>query len=288
MNASPNSVLAGRSALITGGSRGLGLAIATAYVAAGANVVVCARGGPALEAAHVQLAAHAKSDQVVAATTIDLGRPHDAERFVTFGLSVLPRIDILVSNAAVIGPIGRAEEVDWQGWREAVEINLVSVARLCRGLIPHMRRNRYGKILQISGGGATQPDPRFSAYAASKAGVVSYAATLAAEVRDDGIDVNCIAPGALFTSLNEEELAAGRERLGDTVYNSLLKRKKEGGTPLHLAAELAVLLASSATDGLTGKLISAVWDDWRTLPDRLAQVRDSDVYTLRRVTLEQG
>ncbi len=104
---------------------------------------------------------------------------------------------VLVNNAGVYGPLGSIEEIDWQAWVQAIEINLFGSILMCRALLPHFKSSRYGKIVQLSGGGATNPLPRISAYAASKAAVVRFAETLAEEVRENGIDVNAIAPGAL-------------------------------------------------------------------------------------------
>jgi len=276
-------VLAGRGAIITGGSIGLGYAIAEAFVGAGAHVMLCARGEDNLYTARDKLSELARGNQIVAAELADISQEQDVSRLVSRATTAFPCLDILINNAAVVGPIGRTESVAWEAWRQAVEINLLGSVQLCRQVIPAMRSRGRGKILMISAGGATGPDPRFSAYAASKAGLVAFAATLAEELRDDGIDVNCIAPGGLATRMNDEKLAAGPENLEPAVYEQLLKRRQDGGESPRLAAELAVLLASPETDGLTGRLISAVCDDWRHLPDLLSALRDSDVYTIRRI-----
>ena len=278
-----DKVLAGRGAIVTGGSMGLGFAIAEAFVEAGANVLICARNPSELAAARDRLAAHDRAGQTVVAEPADISRETDVARLVAVAAERLPGLDILVNNAGIAGPIGRAEDVDWPAWRQAVEVNLLGAVLLCRAAIPHLRRRGRGKIIQLSAGGVTGPDPRFSAYAASKAGMVAFSATLAEELRADRIDVNCIAPGGLATRMNDEKLAAGPDKLGPAVYDRLLKRKQEGGNPPELAAGLAVMLASPATDGLTGKLISAMWDDWKRLPERLEMLKGSDIYSLRRI-----
>jgi NAD(P)-dependent dehydrogenase (short-subunit alcohol dehydrogenase family) len=107
--------------------------------------------------------------------------------------------------------------------------------------------------------------------------------TLAEEVKPEGIDVNSIAPGALNTRLLDEVLDAGPDKVGKTFYERALKQKAEGGAPLERGAELAVLLASAASDGLTGKLISAIWDPWEYFPEHLDDLQKTDVYTLRRI-----
>ena len=166
---------------------------------------------------------------------------------------------------------------------QAIEINLYGSILMCRALLPHFKAHRYGKIVQLSGGGATNPLPRLSAYAASKAAIVRFAETLAEEVRADRIDVNAMAPGALNTRLLDEVLAAGPDQVGPAFYQRMVQQKAEGGTPLQKGADLAVFLASAASDGLTGKLISAVWDPWATLPEHLEDLRQTEVYTLRRI-----
>ncbi|MEK7382583.1 MAG: SDR family oxidoreductase, partial [Elusimicrobiota bacterium] len=124
----------------------------------------------------------------------------------------------------------------------------------------------------------------FSAYAVSKAAIVRFAETLAEEVRGQGIDVNAIAPGALNTRLLDEVLAAGPEKAGGQFFERSSKQKESGGAPLGVAAELAAFLASDQSDGITGKLISAVWDDWARWPEHIDELRSSDVYTLRRIS----
>jgi NAD(P)-dependent dehydrogenase (short-subunit alcohol dehydrogenase family) len=279
----PDRPLYGRSALITGASQGLGFAIACAYVKAGASVLLCARDAVMLERARGEVAALASSHQLVLARPADVTLREDVEQLAQMALCQLPGLQILVNNAGVYGPIGPIEDVDWDVWLQAIEINLFGSILLCRALVPHLKASHYGKIIQLSGGGATNPLPRFSAYAASKAAVVRFAETLAEEVRGDNIDVNCIAPGALNTRLLDEVLTAGPGRAGRMFHERSLKQKQEGGTPLSKGADLAVFLGSPASDGITGKLLSAVWDPWETLPEHRTELSASDVYTLRRI-----
>ncbi len=189
-----------------------------------------------------------------------------------------------MNNAGVYGPMGLIEDVDWDAWVRAIEINLFGSILMCRALLPHFKARRYGKIIQLSGGGATNPLPRVSAYAASKAAIVRFAESLALEVKGDGIDVNAIAPGALNTRMMDELIAAGPAKVGAAFFERMQRIAGEGGTPLETGAALAVFLASAASDGITGKLLSAVWDPWSDLPAHRADLDRTDVYTLRRVT----
>jgi len=280
--------LTGRAAIITGASQGLGLACAHACVRAGASVLLTARGADALRAATDELAplVDASSGQSIAICSGDVSRVEDCDRWARAALSRFGRIDILINNAGVYGPIGRVEENDWDAWVQALQINLLGTIQMCRAVLPQMRSQRYGKIINLSGGGATAPLPNFSSYAASKAAVVRFAETLAEETRDDCIDVNSVAPGALNTRLLEQVLEAGPERTGTSFYERSIKQRDTGGASLDRAAELIVYLASAQSDGVSGRLLSAVWDPWETIHERRQELSGSDIFTLRRIVPE--
>jgi NAD(P)-dependent dehydrogenase (short-subunit alcohol dehydrogenase family) len=275
-----------RTALVTGASRGLGLAIAEHLAADGLDLVLSARSREQLENAARELQARTAADQRILWHAMDVSKPDEVAELFERIQAEFGGLDVLVCNAGVYGPLGPSESVDWSEWVRAIEINLYGVVLPCRAAVPIMRRSGAGKIIVLSGGGATKPLPRFSAYAASKAAVVRFAETLAEELMGSGIDVNAIAPGSLNTQLLDEVLAAGPERVGDDFYSRSLRQKAEGGTSLSTPAELVAFLASSASDGITGRLIAAVWDDWRSLPGRLDQLTNSDVFTLRRIVPE--
>jgi NAD(P)-dependent dehydrogenase (short-subunit alcohol dehydrogenase family) len=273
--------LAGRAALITGASQGLGLAIARSYVERGAEIVICARDMDALHAAEGELSAVAGAQRIIAYSA-DVSDPDSVRALVSTATQALPHLSILVNNAGIQGPTGSVETNDWSEWVRAIEINLFGSVLTTRALIPHLRATGGGKIIQISGGGATSPMTGLSAYAASKAAVVRFAETLALELKPDHVDVNAIAPGALNTRMLEEVLAAGPEKVGAAYYERAVAQQCTGGTPLRKGADLAVWLASSASDGITGKLLSAVWDPWVQLPEHRDDL-GSDIYTLRRI-----
>lgn len=275
--------LSGRTALITGGTQGLGLQIARHYLRAGiAGVCICGRDLDALAAAREQLSETADDGQRVIAAVADVSSAAEVQRLVGTALEQFPDLTILVNNAGVYGPKGSIDQVDWQEWARAIEINLLGSVLPARALVPHFTQRGYGKIVQLSGGGATNPLPGLSAYAASKAAVVRFAETLAEELRGHHVDVNSVAPGALNTRMLDEVLAAGPERVGRHFYARALEQQRSGGVPLQRGAALAVWLASEASDGVTAKLLSAVWDPWSELGEHLDDLA-SDVYTLRRI-----
>ena len=275
--------LEGRCAIITGASRGLGFEIAKQYLAAGASVGICARDEAVLDAAAATLAKLVGPGQALIALPADVSKRDDVERIVEMAAKRFGRLDVLVNNAGVLGPMGAVDAIDLQGWVRAVEINLLGPVLLSRAALPHLKKSARGKIVQLSGGGATQPLPGLSAYAASKAAAVRFMETLAEELRPHHIDVNALAPGLLDTRMLDAMLDAGAEALGAQMHARLAREKCAGATPLAKGAELAVFLGSSLSDGITGKLISATWDPWSQLPGRLADLDGTDIYTLRRI-----
>lgn len=277
-----DGVLAGKAALVTGANQGLGIEIARHYVDAGARVFICARDENLLAAAHEELAARAGDPGRVASRVADVADAAAVDALVAAAIERFPNLSILVNNAGVYGPKGPIEVVDWEEWAQAIAVNLFGSILPVRALIPHLRRLGGGKIVQLSGGGATSPLPGLSSYAASKAAIVRFAETLALELADDDVDVNSIAPGALNTRLLDEVLQAGPEAVGEDFYRRSLEQQASGGTPLELGAELAVWLASPASDGISGRLLSAKWDPWRDLPEHREDL-ESDIYTLRRI-----
>jgi 3-oxoacyl-[acyl-carrier protein] reductase len=272
-----------RTAIVTGANQGLGKAISETFLKAGANVIMCARNEELLNESHDELRQWCQGSQQLSCVRVDVSKVDDVENLMDVAFSRHPRIDILVNNAGIYGPKGSIEEVDWGEWVRAMEINLYGPVLLCRALLPHFKSNQHGKIINISGGGATAPLPRLSAYAAAKAAVVRLTETLAHETLGCGIDVNAVAPGALNTRMLDEILDAGPDKVGADFYNRAVKQKSEGGASLDRAASLCLFLASDESNGITGRLLSAVWDPWEDLPKYVSKLKCSEIYTLRRI-----
>jgi NAD(P)-dependent dehydrogenase (short-subunit alcohol dehydrogenase family) len=273
------------NALITGGSQGLGKVIAEHFLREGANIVLCARSEKELSATRNELAEKFPA-QKVAAKTCDVSNEEQVNELTAFAIRELGGLDALVLNAGIYGPMGPTESVSLDEWRRALDINLFGVLLPSRAVIPHFKKAGRGKIVVLSGGGATNPLPNISAYAASKAAVVRLMETLAEELKGFQVDVNAIAPGALATRLVDEVLAAGPERVGAAFFEKNKSWKEKGAVPLDLGASLAVYLASAESDGITGKLISAQWDPWKDLQKHRAELAKSDIYCLRRIVPE--
>jgi NAD(P)-dependent dehydrogenase (short-subunit alcohol dehydrogenase family) len=267
--------------LITGASQGLGREIARTCVREGANVLLCARNDNALRELGSEL--RGGTEQRVLVQTLDVRNESQVDAAFSRASTEFGHLDGVVNNAGIWGPKGPVGDVSWKEWRAAIETNLFGVVLCCRAGLPLLGAARRGKIVNLSGGGATAPTPFVSAYAASKAAVVRFTETLAGEIAESGIDVNALAPGALNTSMLDEILDAGADKVGTAMYERALKQKAEGGASLERAAQCCAFLLSNESDGITGRLISAVWDPWPSLPAHRGEIAKSDVYTLRRI-----
>ena len=274
----------GKCAIITGGTRGLGYAIAKKCIENGASVVVCGRDIECLQKTKTRLKALSSPDQKVICVQKDVSIEEDIKELIECAHKNMGKVDIVVNNAGIHGPKGLVENVDSDEWLEAIKTNLLSVFYMCKWIIPHMKERNAGKIINVSGGGATAPFPRISAYAASKAGIVRFTETIAEECKGYNIDINALAPGSLNTRLLDDILEAGPQNVGTSVFEKAVKQKEEGGVSPELGANLCVFLASDDSNGITGKLISAVWDPWHDLANYRDDLLHSDIYTLRRIT----
>lgn len=277
--------LQNKCALITGANQGFGLEVAKQFLLNHAKVMLCARNVELLQKSYdefSQLFPQQKQNIFIQQT--DISQCSQVKKLVATTIKKLHGLDIVVANAGVYGTKGPLEKINWEEWSKAIDINLKGTVFLCKEALPYLKAKQAGKILIVAGGGATKPMPFLSAYAASKAGVVRFGETLAEEVKLFNIDVNMIAPGALNTRLLDEILIAGPDKVGDAFYQQSLKQKQTGGVPPEVGAKLCVYLASKQGDGITGKLISAIWDPWQDFSKYICDLKNSDIYTLRRIT----
>lgn len=276
-----NNGFQNKTVLITGASRGLGLKIAEEFWQQGANLKLVARSEAALENARLYFKNSSHKNQHIEVIISDLSDTHAVSKLIK-NLEQ-EQIDILVNNAAIQGPIGPVWENDWQAWLVTLQVNLLAPISLCRAFIPKMIQRNYGKIINISGGGATGSRPNFTAYAVAKAALVRFSETLSDEVKGLNINVNCIAPGLMNTAMLTEILEADAKKVGHE-YNIVKEKKLTlNDANMNRAAELCVFLASQNCEEISGKLISAVWDPWKKIAEYAGELKDSDIYTLRRI-----
>lgn len=273
----------GKYILLTGAGKGLGEALAHRLVREGASLCFCARTQSDVTRVHQALLPLKAPSAQILALTADIADRAACNALLEQITTHFPRLDALINNAGISGTPAAFDEGDFDDWEYVIRVNLIGLAYLCHTALPLFKAQRHGKIINLSGGGATAPLPHLSAYAASKAAIVRLTETLAEEMKDYNIDINAVAPGALNTEFNQSLLARGETALGAKLYHHLRDRLKDGGTPLNTPIELILYLLDKQSNGISGKLISAAWDPWQTLHEERDEIMHSDRYTLRRV-----
>lgn len=268
-------ILKDKVAVVTGGGRGLGKAIAVAFAKEGARLVLVSR---TIEELNLAAKETGLAERDVLKVSCDISKEKDVERLVLAALAKFGAIDILVNNAGVIGPIGPVNKINAKDWIGTINTNLIGTFLCTQAILPELIKNKRGKIINIAGSGEG-PLANFSAYASSKSALLRFTEVLAEEVKGDNIDVNAAAPGGIKTQMTAEifKRAKGSEReRAEKVLSS-------GGVSLEVCSELVVFLASSKSDGISGKIISAVHDNWREFSKTNTELKDASMYTMRRI-----
>jgi len=264
-------------ALITGGSQGIGYVMAEAFGKAGYSLAICSRTDKDVKNAGAKLRA---SGFECIEFALDVSDTQVVAEKVAAVATQLGRIDVLVNCAGVYGPIGPLEENDEMEWESAIMINLCGTAYCTRAVIPIMKAQRKGSIINMAGAGVGGDiKPNFSSYVTSKFAVCGFTEAVSRELEGTGVRINAISPGAINTRLLDQVLKSG-EKAG-RFYQESLKQKESGGTDPRLAAEFAVFLSSKEASHINGKTLSAVWDT----REKLASPGKS-LYTLRRIDNE--
>ena len=231
--------LDGRIALVTGASRGIGRAIARAYVREGAQVVVTGRDASALSALVAEFG------DAVHAVVGNLAAPETPDALVAATLAHFGGLDLLVNNAGAIHPARDLADFKSEDWRAVIEVNLVAPAMLIRAAVPAMRTAGRGHIINVSSIGGRKGARGRSAYRASKAALINLTESLAAELARDHIQVNCICPGSVDTKGYRDLMASrGRAPVAQAMQPEEI-------------AEVALFLASDAASAITGTAIDA-------------------------------
>lgn len=260
----PPYPLDGKTAIITGASRGIGLTLARAFLDAGCAVMLAARDPARLRRAEESCA---RPGGRLSSTVCDVSDPAQVGALAEATVARFGTVDILINNAAILGPVGAAWETSAERWSEALRVNVLGPYLCCRAVLPIMVAKRRGKIINVAGRGAAAPWPRFSAYGVSKTAVVRFTETLAEEARPHNVQVNVMAPGANDTGMFRE--AARHE---PDMWDDL---PQDASGP----SRLALFLASEASDHITGRFIhvNQNWSEWT--PADVA----GDRFTLRRI-----
>ena len=272
--------LQGKVALITGGGRGIGQAIARAYAAEGALLALAARTAAELQATAEEIRSEFGSDVTTVVT--DVRDRQQVEGAVTHALDRFGTIDVMVNNAGNTGEIGPLWKLDPDRWANVISVHVLGTYYGCRAVIPGMLERGSGRIVNMAGVGG----PNDTSYDAAKTAIINMTENLSVELAETGITVNAISPGSIHTRMWEEvrdmALAAGDMEL----YEKGVQVTSGGGASIERAAQLAVLLGSDACGGLSGRLIRAALDTFEDIPARVEEIMSSDALLLRRVDLD--
>jgi len=275
-------LLAGKSTLVVGGSGGIGRVVAAHVAAEGSKLCIVGRNRRRISTALTQLREAGYSE--IKGMCCDVGDYRSVQRMMMRAAKMLDGLDILINAAGIQAPIGAFSGNNIKEWEHNLQVNLFGPVYCCKAVLPFFEARGGGSIINFSGGGATSSRAFFSAYAVAKTGLVRFTEVLAEELLDRKIRVNAVAPGAVNTRMLDEVISYG-QKAGDRELGEAKRRAKEGGAPPELAAELVVFLASHRSAGLTGKLISAQWDPWKTWNKASIKViMASSKYSLRRLS----
>ncbi len=272
--------LKGKVALVAGGSGGIGRVVCMTLAREGATVAIFSKDKKAIEDLKKNIE---RSGGKAVGFVGEIARPDVAKKVVGAVIKKFKRIDILVNMAAIQKPIGLFGTDDMKTWKRNIEVTLLGTVNFAHAVLPHMLKQKSGTIVNFGGGGASGPRPHFTSYAVGKTGIIRFTETLAAELKGTGVRVNAVAPGTIHTPLLEEIVHAG-VKAGAEEYRRAKELVEKGTTSAQVPADLVLFLASNDSHTLSGKLIAAIWDGWRTWSKKdIEKIQASDACTLRRV-----
>ncbi len=274
-------LLKNKTAIVTGGSRGIGRAIAERFAKEGCSLMLVSRTKSELEITAESIIKQYQVDARI--FQADIGNENEVAAMVQNTVDTFGKIDILVNNAAIIGPMGEISTINGDGFFKALKNNIGGTVFCTKSVIPHMRSQKQGIIINLSGGGGLYPLPYYDAYSASKAAIVRLSENFAIELSEYNISVTAISPGAVNTKMFDEQLKADKESIGESNWNALQDRLNSGGDSIEKAPELALFIASKTRKELSGRVISAIWDDWEHISKNKDKIIGTDVFQMRRI-----
>ena len=272
----------GKNIIVTGGSKGIGKTLAKNFFALGASVLICSRNEEEVKATCKEI--DEKGERFFG-LALDVSKKEDCQKLIDNAISKFGSIDILVNNAGIIGEVGAFIDSDISAWENAIMVNLLGTVNCTRYVLPYMKKEGKGKIINFAGAGvgSKKPLPNLSSYYTSKTAIAGFTETIASEIVEDNIQINCIAPGAINTNITDYILSQGKEKVGEDMYNRTLKQKEEGGDSEEKIFEMVSFLSTDESNHITGRLLSSKWDKIEMLKKI---EREGDLFKLRRIDNE--
>ena len=274
--------LKNKNVIITGSTGGLGSALAFKYLNEGANLILIGRTDSKLNILKTKLIQNILLNQFIITIKLDLSNLNSIPKIINKELKKLPKVDILINCAAIQGPIGKSWENSFKDWEKSFNINFYSTMVMTNTILPFMLKNNSGSIINISGGGSTSSRPDFSSYAISKTALVRYTEILSDELSNTKIRVNSISPGVMATNMIKKVIKYKKNINNKNEVISANKVLLEGDNKNN-AINLCIFLSTKESNGINGKLISALWDPWNEFKKYKSYIANSDIYTLRRI-----
>ena len=267
-----------KTILITGSNQGIGYQLSKYFIKKDFNIILCARNKKKLLEVEKKLSKLKKTPG-----KLDISSEKQINLFLNKIFKKFKRIDVLINCAGIYGPKGQFENLSWTKWKEVIKINLLGSIYLIKKIIPYFKKQKKGNIIQFAGGGAASSFPFFTAYSTSKVAIVRFIENIAIEQKKNNISLNCIAPGPVNTRMLDEVLKAGPDKVGKVFYKKSILQKKNGGTDINKINKLVEFLCDEKNNFITGKLISAQWDNWEKFKFNKNKLTNSDIGTLRRI-----
>lgn len=271
-------ILIGRCAIVTGGTRGIGKAVAKNFFDHGAKVLICSRNQKDINSTISEIDPTKKRFFGIKA---DISKNTDCKRLIDFAIKTFGKVDILINNAGIGGEIGKFETNNLKNWAKTIKVNLLGTVYCSKFVIPYMKKGGGGKIINFAGGGVggKKPLPNFSAYYTSKIALVGFTETIAVELKEYHIQINCISPGPVNTGITDYIISQGAEKAGEEMYQQTLNQRKNEKNSPQSTIEMINFLSSKKADHITGRLISSKWDSF----DTLKKLNKEDYFKLRRI-----
>ncbi len=276
-----SDLLKDKVAIVTGGSRGIGKAIAERFAQEGCNLMLASRTKSELEKTAESIKKQFSVN--ISSYQTDIGNENEVTSLIQKTIAEFGKIDILVNNAAIVGPTGEISQINGQEFFNTLKNNIGGTVFCTKAVIPHMKSQKQGCIINLSGGGGLYPLPYYDAYSASKAAIVRLTENFALELEKFNIFVTAISPGAVNTKMFDEQLKIGKNSIGEKNWQALKDRLASGGDSIYKASELALFIACQNRKELNGRVISAIWDNWENISKQKEKIIDTDVFQMRRI-----